>query len=182
MGDAGALVTNDDRLADFSAMFARHGGKKKGDHEIEGINSRLDGLQAALLNVKLPHLERWTQVRQALAQDYDRRLAGLGDLVLPAVAANREHVYHIYAVRTAQRDALRQHLAAQNVQTQINYPVALPFLPAYRRLGHQAADYPRAHAHQSQVLSLPLYPEITTAQVDFLVDQIRNFFDPSPGR
>ncbi len=176
MGDAGCLVTNDDRLADFSAMYARHGGKKKGDHEIEGINSRLDGLQAAILNVKLGHLETWTKARQTLARDYDRRLAGVGDLVTPPVGSDRDHVYHIYAVRTRHRDALRAHLAAQNVQTQLNYPVALPFLPAYRRLGHQPADFPHAHAHQSQLLSLPLYPEITPAQVDFLMEQISAFF------
>lgn len=176
MGDAGCLVTSDDRLADFAAKFARHGGRKKGDHEIEGINSRLDGLQAAVLNVKLPHLDRWTEARRALARDYDRRLNGVGDLVLPVVAPHRDHVYHIYAVRTRHRDALRAHLAAQGVETQINYPVALPFLPAYARLGHGPADFPRAYAHQSQLLSLPLYPEITPAQVDFLLEQIKDFF------
>jgi dTDP-4-amino-4,6-dideoxygalactose transaminase len=176
MGDAGCLVTNDDRLADFAAMFARHGGKKKGDHEIEGINSRLDGLQAAILNVKLPHLERWTRQRQALAERYGQLLAGVGDLVLPVVAANREHVYHIYAVRTAQRDALRDHLTARGVQTQVNYPVALPFLPAYRRFGHRPEDFPRAHRDQGQTLSLPLFPEITAEQIDILVTEIRSFF------
>lgn len=176
MGDAGCLVTSDDRLADFAAMFARHGGKTKGDHQIEGINSRLDGLQAAVLNVKLPHLARWTQTRRELAAAYRQRLAGVGDLVLPAVAEGRDHVYHIYAVRTAHRDALKAHLAAQGIQTQLNYPTALPFLPAYARLGHVPADFPCAHAHQSQLLSLPLYPEIERAQVDFLVDQIKAFF------
>jgi dTDP-4-amino-4,6-dideoxygalactose transaminase len=176
MGDAGCLVTSRDDLAEFSAKFARHGGKQKGTHEIEGINSRLDGLQAAVLNVKLPHLAEWTRARQRLAVEYDRRLAGIGDLVLPRVAAGRSHVYHIYAVRTARRDALRAHLAARGVQTQVNYPTALPFLPAYARLGHTPADFPQAHAHQSQVLSLPLYPEITPNQVDALMAGIQEFF------
>lgn len=176
MGDAGALVTNDDALENFSAMFARHGGRNKGTHEIEGINSRLDGLQAAILNVKLPYLAAWTLARQALARDYDARLAGVGDLVLPAVAEGREHVYHIYAVRTRHRDALRAHLSARGIQSQLNYPVALPFLPAYRRFGHTPANFPVAHAHQSQVLSLPLYPEITPAQTDYLVTEIKAFF------
>lgn len=176
MGDAGCLVTSRDDLAEFSAKFARHGGKQKGTHEIEGINSRLDGLQAAVLNVKLPHLAEWTRARQRLAAEYDRRLAGIGDLVLPHVAAGRSHVYHIYAVRTARRDALRAHLAARGVQTQVNYPAALPFLPAYARLGHTPADFPQAHAHQSQVLSLPLYPEITPGQVDALMTGIKEFF------
>jgi dTDP-4-amino-4,6-dideoxygalactose transaminase len=176
MGDAGGLVTNDDRLADFAAMFARHGGKTKGDHQIEGINSRLDGLQAAVLNVKLPHLARWTQLRRQLAADYNRRLAGIGDLMLPTVADGRDHVYHIYAVRTARRDALKAHLAARGIQTQLNYPTALPFLPAYARFGHVPGDFPRAYAHQTQLLSLPLYPEIEGAQVDFLMEQIKAFF------
>jgi dTDP-4-amino-4,6-dideoxygalactose transaminase len=176
MGDAGCLVTNDDRLADFATMFARHGGRKKGEHEIEGINSRLDGLQAAILNAKLPHLERWTRARQALARGYDRRLAGVGDLVLPAVAPGRDHVYHLYVIRTARRDALRAHLEAKGIQTQINYPVVLPFLPAYRRLGHVPADFPRAHAHQSAVLSLPLFPEMTATQLEAVVGAIREFF------
>lgn len=176
MGDAGCLVTNDDRLAAFAAKFARHGGLRKGDHEIEGINSRLDGLQAAILNAKLPHLERWTRARQALAQAYDQRLAGVGDLVLPAVAAGRNHVYHLYVIRTGQRDALRDHLAARGIQTQVNYPTALPFLPAYRRLGHAPADFPQAHRDQAQVLSLPLFPEMTPAQIDLVVEQIKVFF------
>ena len=176
MGDAGCLGTNDDRLAAFAAKFARHGGLRKGDHEIEGINSRLDGLQAAILNAKLPHLERWTRARQALAQAYDQRLAGVGDLVLPAVAAGRNHVYHLYVIRTGQRDALRDHLAARGIQTQVNYPTALPFLPAYRRLGHAPADFPQAHRDQAQVLSLPLFPEMTPAQIDLVVEQIKVFF------
>jgi dTDP-4-amino-4,6-dideoxygalactose transaminase len=176
MGDAGCLVTSDDRLAEFAARFARHGARHKHDHEIEGINSRLDGLQAAVLSVKLPHLERWTQRRRELARRYDALLAGVGDLVVPAVAPGRDHVYHIYAVRTARRDALREHLAGRGVQTQINYPVALPFLPAYRRLGHRAEDFPHAHRDQGQVLSLPLYPELTDAQVEILVAEIRAFF------
>ena len=181
MGDAGCLVTNDDQLADFAAMFARHGGKTKGDHQIEGINSRLDGLQAAVLNVKLAHLARWTQTRRELAAAYHQRLTGVGDLVLPVAADGRDHVYHIYAVRTARRDALKAHLAAHGIQTQLNYPTALPFLPAYARLGHVPADFPQAHAHQSQLLSLPLYPEITGAQIDFLVEQIKAFFAASRG-
>ncbi|MBC7369200.1 MAG: DegT/DnrJ/EryC1/StrS family aminotransferase [Undibacterium sp.] len=176
MGDAGALVTNDDTLENFAAMFARHGGRNKGTHEIEGINSRLDGIQAAILNVKLPHLAAWTRARQSLARDYDARLTGIGDLTLPAVADGTEHVYHIYAVRTRHRDALRAHLAARGIQSQINYPIALPFLPAYRRLGHTPADFPVAHAHQSQTLSLPLYPEITPAQIDYLVAEVKAFF------
>lgn len=165
MGDAGAVVTNDPALAERMAMFARHGGLTKGDHRIEGINSRLDGLQAAILNVKLPHLREWTHRRQALATRYAELLSALPGLALPHTAPGREHVWHLYVIQHPQRDAVARHLASHGVQTVINYPVALPFLPAYQRFGHQPQDYPVAHGHQSRILSLPLFPEMSPAQM-----------------
>ena len=175
MGDAGAVITSDADLARKMAMFARHGGLIKGHHQIEGINSRLDGLQAAVLSVKLPHLEDWTRRRQELATIYGQLLAGIDGLTLPEVASGREHVWHLYVVQHENRDALAEHLAARGVQTVINYPVALPFLPAYRRFGHTPTDFPVAYHHQSRVLSLPIFPEISDHQVDQLVSSIRAF-------
>ena len=175
MGDAGALLTNDAALAERMAMFARHGGLTKGEHRIEGINSRLDGLQAAVLSVKLKHLARWTQRRQDVAADYGRLLEGIAGLTLPATAPGREHVFHLYVVRHERRDALARHLAAQQIQTAINYPVALPFVPAYARLKHQPADFPVAHHHQSRILSLPIFAEISAAQMRAVADAIRGF-------
>ncbi len=175
MGDAGAMVTDDAALAERMAMFARHGGLTKGDHRIEGINSRLDGLQAAVLSVKLPHLRGWTQRRQEVAAEYNRLLAGIAGLSLPQVAAGREHVYHLYVVEHAQRDALARHLKAHGVQTAINYPLALPFVPAYARFGHQPADFPNAHRQQSRILSLPIFPEITPAQMAHVARTIGSF-------
>ena len=175
MGDAGAIVTNDTALADRMAMYARHGGLTKGDHRIEGINSRMDGLQAAVLSVKLPHLMGWTQRRQALAAEYNRLLAGIPGLALPQVAAGRGHVYHLYVVEHAQRDALARHLNAHGVQTAINYPLALPFVPAYSRLGHRPADFPNAHRQQSRILSLPIFPEITETQMAHVASSISSF-------
>jgi dTDP-4-amino-4,6-dideoxygalactose transaminase len=157
------------------AMFARHGGLKKGDHVIEGINSRLDGLQAAILSAKLPHLPGWTARRQAIAAEYQQRLAGIEGLSLPVVAPGREPVWHLYVVRHEQRDALARHLAEAGIQTVINYPVALPFLPAYARFGHQPSDFPNAHHHQSRVLSLPIFPEMTAAQMDAVAAALRAF-------
>lgn len=174
MGDAGAIVTNDDALAQTMTMFARHGGLKKGDHVMEGINSRMDGLQAAVLSVKLPHLEEWTRLRQAKAQAYKERLVD-GGLTLPYVAENRDPVWHLFVVQHEYRDALAAHLNAHGVQTGINYPVALPFLPAYSRLGHDAADFPNAHHNQSRILSLPIFPELTEQQNDHVVQTIGNF-------
>lgn len=173
-GDAGCLVTSDDKLADWCATYARHGGK--GEHIMEGINSRLDGLQAAVLNAKLPHLERWTAERQRVGARYDALLAGVGDLVLPKVASDRTHVYHLYVIRTAQREALRQHLSANGIPTVLNYPKALPFYPAYSYLGHTPADFPNAYANQSTIVSLPIFPEMTDAMIEYVAGQIRAFF------
>jgi dTDP-4-amino-4,6-dideoxygalactose transaminase len=175
MGDAGAIVTSDTKLADRMAMFARHGGLLKGEHHIEGINSRLDGLQAAVLSVKLRHLEAWTRTRRAIAQQYDRALGGIAGLQTPFVAGDREHVYHLYVVRHARRDALAKYLKTQGVQTAINYPVALPFLPAYARLGHRHQDFPHAFTNQGRILSLPIFCEITEAQLQRVVDAVDRF-------
>ena len=173
-GDAGGIVTNDDRLADWMATFGRHGGK--GEHIMEGINSRLDGLQAAVLNVKLPHLTAWTEARRGVAATYDRLLAGVGDVVRPKVAADRDHVYHLYVIRTAKRDELKKHLADAGIATVLNYPKALPFYPAYAYLKHQPADFPRAFANQSRILSLPIYPEMTVEMITYVADQIKAFY------
>jgi dTDP-4-amino-4,6-dideoxygalactose transaminase len=175
MGDAGAVVTNDGALADRMAMFARHGGLKKGDHQIEGINSRLDGLQAAVLSVKLPHLAGWTRRRQEVAAEYNRLLADIPGLGLPQAAAGREHVYHLYVVRHEARDALARHLSTHGVQTVVNYPVALPFVPAYTRLKHTPADFPHAHHNQSRILSLPIFPELTAGQMQAVAAALRSF-------
>ncbi|EMI24761.1 DegT/DnrJ/EryC1/StrS family aminotransferase [Rhodopirellula europaea] len=175
MGDAGAIVTNDDQLTQWSELFARHGGK--GSHAIEGINSRLDGLQAAILNAKLPRLQRWTDARRSVAKEYDRQLDGVGDLILPRRFDDREHVYHLYVIRTDRRDALRDHLRESGVSTVINYPIALPFLPAYERFGHQPEDFPNAFRNQSQILSLPVFPEMTGEQITRVTSAVKSFFD-----
>jgi dTDP-4-amino-4,6-dideoxygalactose transaminase len=175
MGDAGAIVTSDPQLADRMAMFSRHGGLTKGDHQIEGINSRLDGLQAAVLSVKLRHLPAWTAARRAIAARYDQALAHAAGISTPLVAADREHVYHLYVVRHARRDLLARHLKAQGVQTSINYPVALPFLPAYAHLGLQQGEFPNAFRNQGQVLSLPIFSEMTDSQFDSVISAINRF-------
>ena len=164
MGDAGAITTADPELARRMAMFARHGGLRKGDHQIEGINSRLDGLQAAILSVKLRHLPEWTQTRQLKAAVYDSMLVQAKGLSTPQRLDGTEHVYHIYSVRHERRDELARMLSEHGIQTGVNYPVALPFLPAYQRLGHVPADFPNAWHNQSRVLSLPLYPELALEQ------------------
>jgi len=175
MGDAGAVVTNDHAIAEKMAMFARHGGVKKGDHQIEGINSRLDGLQAAILSVKLPHLAQWTLQRQQIALEYSRLFSRIEGVSTPIVSPYREHVWHLYVIKHEQRDALAKHLSNQGIQTVINYPVALPFLPAYKRFDHKPTDFPVAYHHQSRILSLPIFGEMTGAQVEYVVSAIRSF-------
>ncbi len=175
MGDAGAIVTSDAKLAESMAMFARHGGIRKGDHQIEGINSRLDGLQAAILSVKLPRLKAWTEARQHIAQRYSEGFSGLAGLERPFVAEGREHVYHLYVIRHAMRDQLAKFLADRGIQTVINYPIALPFLPAYSRYGHRPEEFPNAWSQQAKILSLPVFAEMTDDQVDSVIDAVRSF-------
>ncbi|MFN0127102.1 MAG: DegT/DnrJ/EryC1/StrS family aminotransferase [Verrucomicrobiales bacterium] len=186
-GDAGALVTNDPNLADWCATYARHGGK--GEHTMEGINSRLDGLQAAILNVKLPHLQKWTEARQRLAAQYSALLAERPGLTTPPTAPDRSHVFHLYVVRipspagsgspSAARDAVQKHLKDNGISTSLNYPKALPFYPAYTYLGHSPQDFPVAHRHQSEILSLPLYPEMTEEMLHSVADSLRIALAPS---
>lgn len=175
MGDAGAIVTNDAALAERMAMFARHGGLSKGSHIIEGINSRLDGLQAAVLLAKLPHLPKWTARRREIAAEYDRQLGSIAGVSIPRLSADREHVYHLYVIRHESRDALAAALASRGIQTVINYPTALPFLSAYARLGHRPEQFPNAHFNQSRVLSLPMFPEMSQRQIEAVVAGVRGF-------
>ncbi|MDB2477098.1 DegT/DnrJ/EryC1/StrS family aminotransferase [Alphaproteobacteria bacterium] len=175
MGDAGALVTGDAQLARRAARFARHGGLVKGSHEIEGINSRLDGLQAAILNVKLPHLAVWTQKRQEIADVYLSHLASVGDLILPQIDAHASHVWHLFVIRTKHREALKAHLADNNIATVINYPVALPFLDAYVHQNNTVEDFPVAHGHQSDILSLPVFPDMATEQIEYTTAKLKAF-------
>lgn len=170
-GDAGCIVTNDDTLADWTATFARHGGK--GEHVMEGINSRMDGLHAAILNVKLPHLLAWTTARRRAAARYNELLSGIDGLTTPRVGNDRSHVYHLYVVATDKRDALKTTLADSEITTSLNYPKALPFYPAYAYLGHKPADFPVAYRNQSRILSLPIFPEMTDEMIEYVADQTR---------
>ena len=158
MGDAGCLVTNRGEYANYARLLARHGGKNV--HKIESINSRMDGLQAAILNVKLTHLGEWTKLRRQHATHYDTLLSDIPHLTCPYVRRGCQHAYHLYVIRVTDRQQLREHLKSHSIPTLINYPKALPFYPAYARLGHTPEDFPIAYGHAKQILSLPLYPEL----------------------
>ena len=178
-GDAGCIVSNDDRLAEWMSKFARHGGK--GDHVIEGINSRLDGLQAAILNVKLRHLEAWTHARRKVAERYDKLLSSVDEVITPKVRPNRDHVYHLYVIRSERRDALREHLTDAGIATVLNYPKALPFYPAYAYLGHKPDDFPVAYTNQARILSLPVYPEMSNEMIKYVTRHIKGAFNDVSG-
>ena len=173
-GDAGCVVTNDDRLADWMTTFARHGGKS--DHVMEGINSRMDGLQAAILNAKVPHLPAWTAARRRVAACYNELLEDVGDVITPTVKSDRDHVYHLYVIRTENRDALREHLSQAGISTVLNYPKALPFYPAYAYLGHVPKNFPAAYFNQSRILSLPIYPEMPEEAIMHVANVISHFW------
>jgi dTDP-4-amino-4,6-dideoxygalactose transaminase len=161
LGDAGAITTDDAELAARVRLLRDHGQRSKYVHEVVGYNSRLDGLQAALLRVKLRYLDRWNARRQSLAAAYRGALAGVPVIELPAVAAEREHVYHLFVVRCTRRGELQADLAAHGITATVHYPVPLHLQPAFADFGYRAGDCPAAEAAAREVLGLPLYPELT---------------------
>lgn len=175
-GDAGCIITNDDDLAIKCRMYARHGAIKKHQHQIEGINSRLDGIQAAVLKAKLPHILKWTESRSHNARLYDKGLAGIKEISVPVSRPDTKHTFHLYVIRTMKRDDLAEYLNEKGIQTAVHYPTALPNLEAYRYLGYYPSDYPVASAYQQQILSLPMYPELSETEIQYICDCIREFF------
>jgi len=176
LGDAGAITTNDAALAQRLRVLRNYGSATKYHHEVVGYNSRLDELQAALLTVKLRYLAEWTTQRQQIAAWYQQSLSEVTGLRLPAVAPGATHVYHLYVVHTARRDALQRHLAAQGIGTQVHYPLPPHRQPAYAHLHLPARALPRADALAATCLSLPLWPGLTQAQVGRVSDAIKTFF------
>jgi dTDP-4-amino-4,6-dideoxygalactose transaminase len=179
-GDAGAIVTNDDELADRLRKFSNHGALVKHSHEIEGVNSRLDGIQAAVLSAKLPHLLEWNDRRRSAARQYSEELADLTDITLPLVRPGSTHVFHLFVILTPDRDGLRSFLREQSIETGIHYPTAVPYLRAYARFGHTPADFPVAYSYQNRLLSLPLYPEMPEADVREVGQLIRRWILREP--
>jgi len=190
LGDGGAITTNDAQLADQLRAWRNYGSRAKYHNEFKGFNSRLDELQAALLRVKLPHLDAWNAARQQLAQAYLDGLAGsapthlddhaasapanaaglaASDLVLPVVPAWANPVWHLFVVRTSQRDALQQHLAQAGIGTLVHYPIPPHLQPAYADAGYQSGDFPVAEQLHREVLSLPMYPQLSLAALQQVI-------------
>ncbi len=173
-GDAGAVVTNDDELALKIQMMANHGRTAKYEHEFEGVNSRLDGLQAAVLNVKLNHIEKWNEKRCRNALLYQKYLKEIDGIVLPEIPSNGSHVFHLFVVRVKNRDKIQAGLREKGISTGVHYPVALPNLKAYSYLGHIPGDYPVASKYQNEILSLPIYPELTEIIIEYVADSLKD--------
>jgi dTDP-4-amino-4,6-dideoxygalactose transaminase len=177
MGDAGALVTNDEVLADRIRALREHGQRRKYHHEFEGWTARLDTIQAIVLSEKLRRLEEWNELRRAVAEEYLERLAGIGDLSLPAVALQSQPCWHLFVVRTAAPELLAEHLAARGIGTGRHYPEPPHLSGAYARLGYGEGDFPVAEALARESLSLPIFPGMTAEQIDAVVDAVVTFFD-----
>ncbi|MBC8489116.1 MAG: DegT/DnrJ/EryC1/StrS family aminotransferase [Bacteroidetes bacterium] len=175
-GDAGAIITNDDDFAIRARMFANHGSIKKHDHEFEGVNSRMDGMQAAILSVKLPYIHEWSQKRLEHVKTYNSLLAGFNNIETPKIHPDVKHVFHLYVIRTEKRNQIQKHLKENGIATGIHYPTPLPFLEAYNYLHHKPGDFPVAYDYMTKILSLPIYPEISDDQINFVVSKVEEFF------
>jgi dTDP-4-amino-4,6-dideoxygalactose transaminase len=173
-GDGGCILTQDNALTERMRLFANHGGPHR--HLLEGINSRLDPLQAAMLSVKCFHLQRWTEKRIEHAAHYFEMLKYVNEIVLPEVRMNTTHTFHQFVIRSTHRDQLKEFLSDNGIQTMIHYPVALHNLPAYKHLGLKPGDFPEATRCQEQVLSLPVYPELLPEQISYVCENIITFF------
>ena len=175
-GDAGMMVTSDDAAAERLRKLRLHGGAKQYHHEEVGTNSRLDTLQAAVLLAKLPHLASWSNARREHAAYYEAALAGIGAVRTPVVATGNEHIFHQYTLRVERRDALQAHLKSKGIGTAIYYPIPLHRQACFARLGYAAGSLPRSEQAAQEVLSLPIFPELTRVQLDYVVDAIAEFY------
>lgn len=173
-GDAGIVVTNDERVAETIKALRNCGQTEKNLHTMEPFNYRLDTLQAAFLRVKLPYLDGWNEARRRNAALYNEALSGSG-VVTPGDAPQTRHVYHLYVIRTPQRDALAAHLKQTGIGTAIHYPLPVHLQPFYRARGHEEGQFPVAELLVSEILSLPMFPDMTHEQIAYVAEQIKAF-------
>jgi len=177
-GDGGMIVTSDDGLAERLRLLRVHGAKPKYYHRLVGTNSRLDAIQAAILSVKLKHLDDWSRARSELADRYDDALKGIEGVVTPYRAPGRSHIFHQYTIRVLddRRDELRDHLKKEGIGTMIYYPLPLHLQGCFADLGYSEGDLPESERASREVLSLPIFPELKNEEIDRLLESIRAFF------
>ncbi|MGA8659161.1 MAG: DegT/DnrJ/EryC1/StrS family aminotransferase [Chthoniobacterales bacterium] len=172
-GEAGAIVTNNADLQEKIRILRDHGQVSKYHHTMVGWNCRMDGIQAAVLCIKLRHLERANQLRRSHAAHYDRALKGVQEVVTPTETAGVQHVYHIYAIRVQDRDEVMRFLTEKGIRCGIHYPVPIHLQEAYRSLGYRRGAFPIAEQCATEFISLPIFPELTLAQVEFVAQAVR---------
>ena len=177
-GDGGMIVTNNEKVAERARIIRVHGSKPKYYHYVLGYNSRLDEVQAAILNVKIRYLERWTKLRREKAAYYDKLLNDkLGEIITtPVTKDGNYHVFHQYTIRVKRRNELQQYLKEQGISTMVYYPLPLHLQPVFKELGYEAGDMPHAEKAAKEVLSLPMFPELKTEQQEYVVKKIEEFF------
>jgi dTDP-4-amino-4,6-dideoxygalactose transaminase len=174
-GQGGAIVTSDDALAKKLRMFIDHGQNERYYHKFEGWNFKMDGFQAAVLDVKLAHLDEWNTARRDHAHRYDKQLDGVRRITLPQECPGRMHVYHLYVVHAKERHALQTHLDDAGVGYSTHYPISLHMQDAFRYLGYNKGDFPNAELAAEGVLSLPMFPELTDVEIDRVCDVIKSW-------
>jgi dTDP-4-amino-4,6-dideoxygalactose transaminase len=173
-GDAGMITTNNEEIANKLKMLRNHGRlTAKYEHEIEGYSSRLDNLQAAILRVKLKYLNKWNDLRRRNAKKYNELLSNIGGIITPYEADYAKHVYHLYVIRTEDRDKLREELKSNGVTTGIHYPIPLHLQPAYNYLGYKRGDFPVTEKASQEILSLPMFAELSDRQIEEIVKLIK---------
>ena len=172
-GEGGLLVTDSDAVATAARCLRDWGQKERYNHIAKGFNYRMDAIQGAALGVKLKYLEEWTEKRRRHARHYDQLLHGIGPIERPVEMRGRRHVYHVYAIRSRDRTMLQESLAAQGIQTGLHYPIPVHLQPAYADLGYRRGDFPVSELAAQQVLSLPMYPELTPAQMDTVAEALK---------
>jgi dTDP-4-amino-4,6-dideoxygalactose transaminase len=176
LGDAGAVTTDDEKIAKRIAILRNYGSEVKYHNEFTGYNMRLDELQAAFLNVKLNYLNEWTTARQMICKRYDNELVGTGDLILPHVHPDATHVYHLYVIRTKHRDHLQEYLSKRGIGTMIHYPIPPHLQKAYSYLVFTRGAFPYAEEIADTCLSLPVWPGMTQQQLDMVITYIQEYF------
>jgi len=174
-GDAGAIITNSDKLSENFNRFKSHGSLQKYDHDIEGMNSRMDALQAAVLNIKLEFINEWSEARRRNADLYLKYLSEVKGIELPKIRENTEPVWHLFVIRSNAREELMTYLHQNGIASGLHYPKALPFTKAYKYLSAKGSDYPVAYQYQSKIMSLPMFAELSEEQIKYISEKIAEF-------